>query len=77
MSALSEATIIVEASDTSGTLTQARAALDQGRKLFILENNFMNPAITWPAKFERRGAIRVRTIDDVLREFDDTRKKTS
>lgn len=77
MSALSEATIIVEASDTSGTLTQARAALDQGRKLFILENNFMNPAITWPAKFEQCGAIRVRTIDDVLREFDDTRKKTS
>src|SRR5690606_35708634 len=42
MSALSDATIIVEASETSGTLTQARAALDQGRKLFILESNFHN-----------------------------------
>src|SRR5215510_6636797 len=31
MSALTEATIIVEASETSGTLTQARAALYQGR----------------------------------------------
>ena len=35
MSALSQATIIVEASETSGTLIQARAALQQGRKLFI------------------------------------------
>jgi DNA processing protein len=67
MSALSEATIIVEASETSGTLIQAQAALDQGRKLFILESNFQNPAITWPAKFEKLGAIRVREFDDILR----------
>lgn len=38
MSALTEATIIVEASETSGTLIQARAALQQGRELFILDN---------------------------------------
>lgn len=72
MSALTEATIIVEASETSGTLTQARAALDQGRKLFILESNFHNSAITWPAKFEKLGAIRVRETEDILREFEDT-----
>ena len=67
MSALSEATIIVEASETSGTLIQAQAALDQRRKLFILESNFQNPAITWPAKFEKLGAIRVREFDDITR----------
>ncbi|CCN16709.1 DNA-processing protein DprA [Bordetella bronchiseptica] len=72
MSAMTEATIIVEASETSGTLTQARAALAQGRKLFILESNFHNPAITWPEKFEKLGAIRVREIEDILREFEDT-----
>ena len=33
MSALTEATIIVEAGETSGTLVQAKAALEQGRKL--------------------------------------------
>ena len=38
MSALTEATIIVEAGETSGTLIQARAALQQGRKLFILDS---------------------------------------
>jgi len=65
MSALTEATIIVEASDTSGTLTQARAAIHQGRKLFILNSCFENPAINWPARFEAQGAIRVRNMDDV------------
>lgn len=65
MSALSEATIIIEASETSGTLIQAKAALDQGRKLFILQNCFENKNITWPAKFEKRGAIRVRDYNDI------------
>ncbi len=65
MSALTEGTIIVEAGETSGTLTQARAALYQGRKLFILESCFLNPAVTWPARLEEQGAIRVRTPDDI------------
>jgi DNA processing protein len=65
MSALSQATIIVEASNTSGTLTQARAALHQGRKLFILDNCFQNPELTWPSRFESQGAVRVRDINDI------------
>lgn len=65
MSAISEATIIVEASETSGTLVQARAALEQNRKLFILDSNFSKPGITWPHKFLEKGAIRVRSIEDV------------
>ena len=69
MSALTEATIIVEASETSGTLIQAKAALAQGRKLFILESNFHNPSISWPAKFEKLGAIRVREFEDIQREL--------
>jgi DNA processing protein len=67
MSALTDATVIVEASETSGTLIQARAALEQKRKLFILDNNFRNPDITWPARLEKQGAIRVREFDDILR----------
>ncbi|MEM9153052.1 MAG: DNA-processing protein DprA, partial [Cyanobacteria bacterium P01_F01_bin.3] len=65
MSALSLATIIVEAGETSGSLTQAQAAIDQGRKLFILDSCFKNPAITWPARFEKEGAIRVRDPEDI------------
>lgn len=67
MSALSQATIIIEASETSGTLTQARAALSQGRMLFILENNFKNLNITWPEKFNKKGAVRLKTYEDFLR----------
>jgi DNA processing protein len=69
MSALTEATVIVEAGDTSGTLIQAKAAIEQGRKLFILESNFSNPAISWPARFEKLGAIRVREFEDIRREL--------
>ena len=65
MSALTEGTIIVEAGETSGTLTQARAALHQRRKLFILESCFQRTDITWPARFEAEGAIRVRTPEDI------------
>jgi DNA processing protein len=65
MSALTKASIIVEASETSGTLTQARAALKQGRKLFILDSCFENPSITWPARFEEQGAIRVRDFEQI------------
>ncbi|HCW3747643.1 DNA-processing protein DprA [Acinetobacter baumannii] len=65
MSALSQATIIVEAGETSGSLIQARAALKQGRKLFILDSCFNNPNITWPHKYAEKGAIRVRHIDDI------------
>ena len=65
MSALTKATIIVEAGETSGTLTQARAALFQNRKLFILNSCFERSDIIWPARFEKKGAIRVRTMDDI------------
>ncbi|MGO8868138.1 MAG: DNA-processing protein DprA [Alphaproteobacteria bacterium] len=69
MSALTEATIIVEAGETSGTLIQARAALHQGRKLFILDSSFRNKNLTWPAKFAERGAIRVVDYDDIRKHL--------
>lgn len=69
MSALAIATIIIEAGETSGTLTQAREALKQGRKLFILNSCFENSNLTWPAKYEAQGAIRVREYDDIQREL--------
>jgi DNA processing protein len=65
MSALTEGTIIVEAGETSGTLIQARAALHQGRKLFILESCFQRGDLTWPHRFAEQGAIRVRKPEDI------------
>ncbi len=69
MSALTEATIIVEASETSGTLFQARAALRQKRKLFILNSCFRNSRLTWPEKFAAKGALRVRDYDDIRKHL--------
>jgi DNA processing protein len=69
MSALTRATVIVEAGNTSGTLVQARAALSQKRKLFILESCFRNQTLTWPSKFEKEGAIRVRNIREIVDEL--------
>jgi DNA processing protein len=66
MSALTEATVIVEASDTSGTLIQARAALHQGRQLFILNSAFEKSELTWPARFEKQGAIRIRSMSEIF-----------
>ena len=66
MAAISKATIIVEASDTSGTLTQARACLRYGHKLIILNSCFEVPGLKWPHKYLEQGAIRVRNEDEVL-----------
>ena len=68
MAAVSDATVIVEASETSGTLTQARACMEMGRKLFILKSCFES-GLKWPHTYKERGAIRVNTIDDILRHF--------
>lgn len=69
MSALTEATIIIEAGETSGTLIQARHALKQKRKLFILDSCFNKPNITWPQRFADEGAIRVLEYDDIKRHL--------
>ena len=70
MSALTEATLIVEAGDTSGSLTQAKAALYQKRKLLIWDDCFYNDTITWPQRFEEKGAIRVKSYEDIKKALD-------
>ena len=66
MAAISEATVIVEASDSSGTLTQARACMQQGKTLFILDSCFKNTILTWPQNYLKQGAIRVTSTEDIL-----------
>lgn len=66
MAALSDATIIVEASDTSGSHTQAKACFDQGKKLFILDSCFKNQSITWPKKYLEKGAYRVGSVEEIF-----------
>jgi DNA protecting protein DprA len=51
MAAISDATVIIEASDTSGTLHQAAECQRLGRWLFILRSVVDDKSIAWPARF--------------------------
>jgi DNA processing protein len=51
MATLSDATVVMEASDTSGTLHQAAECTRLGRWLFIAKSVVDDPALSWPKKF--------------------------
>ncbi len=51
MAALTDASVIIEASDTSGTLHQAAECVRLGRWLFIANSILKNTSLTWPARF--------------------------
>ena len=75
MACISEATVIVEASDTSGTLTQARECLKQGKTLFILDSCFQDPKIKWPKRYlDEKRAFRVKNASDILENLDPINK---
>jgi DNA processing protein len=66
MALISDATIIVEAMDTSGSLHQGWEALRLGRPLFIWKTIFNNTRLTWPEKMRRYGAIELSEPTDVF-----------
>lgn len=59
MAAISHATIVVEASDTSGTLHQAAECQRLGRWLFILRSVAEDARVSWPARFLGQPHTRV------------------
>lgn len=64
MAAISDATFIIEASDTSGTLSQARACAHQGRPLFISKLCYDNSLLEWPKKWAARENVFI--VEDAL-----------
>lgn len=56
MALLSDATIIVEAGESSGTLHQGWEALRLGRPLFLLESITKDSRLSWPEDMLRYGA---------------------
>ncbi|PIP58416.1 MAG: DNA-protecting protein DprA [Candidatus Vogelbacteria bacterium CG22_combo_CG10-13_8_21_14_all_37_9] len=69
MAGLSKATLIIEASQKSGTLITARLALDYNREVLAVPG-----AITWPNSFGpnyliREGAIPITSSVDILQVF--------
>lgn len=69
MALLSDATIIVEASDDSGSLHQGWEALRLGRPLFILKSSVEDQSLKWPKELMDYGAM-VLSNDNVDDLFD-------
>lgn len=56
MALISDATVIVEAKDGSGTTHQGWEALRLARPLIIPESAILNPLLKWPQQFLKYGA---------------------
>src|SRR5262249_27512891 len=56
MALITEATVVVEAGEKSGTLHQGWEALRLGRLLFLMESIATNPQLSWPQELIRYGA---------------------
>lgn len=67
MAMLSHTSVIVEASDSSGSLSQAAEVQRLGRPLFIMRSLLDNKRLTWPAAFLKAGA---QILDDVVQILD-------
>ena len=67
MALISNASVIVEAGDTSGSLHQGWEALRLGRTLFIWKSIVGDTSLTWPEQMIRHGALE---LDDPRRVLD-------
>lgn len=71
MALLSDATIIVEAGEKSGTLHQGWEALRLGRLVFLLASVANNKSLSWPSEMIKYGAqvLDRDNLEDVLEEI--------
>ena len=65
MALISDATVIAEAGETSGSLSQGWEALRLGRPLFIMKS-VAGSGLKWPADMRRYGADLLSDPDDLL-----------
>lgn len=64
MSGIGQGTVVVEASATSGAKMQARYALEQGKRLFLLSS--LVEERLWARGYVKRGAVEVRRVEDII-----------
>jgi len=66
MALISDATIIAEAGDTSGSLHQGWETIRLGRPLFILEPVVDDTKLSWPQQMIQYGAMKLSDPDDIF-----------
>jgi DNA processing protein len=66
MALIADASIIVEAGDDSGALSQGWEALRLGRPLFIRSSVMHDPSLNWPEKMARYGAVEFTDSDEII-----------
>jgi len=67
MTAVTDATVVIEASDSSGTLHQSAECQRLGRWLFIAKSLVDDPNLSWPRKFRSyEKCIVLENVEDVL-----------
>lgn len=68
MALISDATVIIEASENSGTRHQGWEAIRLGRLVLLLESIAKNPDLSWPAEMIEYGAqvVTRETLDTAL-----------
>jgi len=64
-SGISQGTVVIEASSTSGAKMQARLAIEHGKKVFLVRS--LVTSQPWARDYvDRRGAIEVAEVDEVV-----------
>jgi len=78
MAGLAKATLIIEASDKSGTLITARMALDYNREVLAVPGSIFNQGSSGPNRLVRDGATPITSSADILSifGFDQTTEET-
>jgi DNA processing protein len=72
-SGLSQGTVVIEASRTSGAKMQARIALEHGKKVFLVKSLVTDQQ--WARDYiAKRGAIEVTEAEDVIRQLAPTER---
>lgn len=68
MALIADATVIIEASDSSGSLKQAREALRLGRGLYLAKSAAEDASLSWPERLYNQGAriLSDETLEELL-----------
>jgi len=75
MSGIAQGTVVIEATGTSGAKMQARLALEHGKRVFLIQSLVADQE--WAQNYvDKRGAILVEDVDDVVERLADPERVT-